>query len=561
MKAGDGEVRGSLLELTREAASKVVRQIDANALARLDAVQVVPTKHPEHGDFASNAALVLAKELGRPPREIAEAIERALLDPDGIVAKTEIAGPGFLNFFLARSHWDDLLVRILREGAAFGSSEAGQGRVVKVEFVSANPTGPLTIGHGRNAVLGDAIARLLETTGHQVKREYYFNDGGRQMRVLAQSLRARYEQELGLDAGLPPEGYQGQYLVELAKQLILEHGRDWLEADEARFKERAQAAMFEGIDQALQELGIHFDAYYNEQTLYEEGRVEAALEDLRAAGLVYEHEGAVWLRSTALGLERDRVLVKSTEEATYLLPDIAYHRESLARGYDAIIDVLGPDHIEQFPYVRAAVEALGGDPSLLEAVHYQWVNLRRDGELVKMSTRKASFITVDQLLEDVGPDVFRYFMIERRADTHIDFDVALGRERSERNPVYKIQYAHARLCSVARMAARRGVELPPLDEVAWHRLESPAELELCKILQRFPELVAHAADAREPQEVARYLLDLATAFHSYISDGKRHRVLSDDRELSQARLALVSGIRITLANGLGLLGIAAPERM
>ncbi len=557
----DREVRERLLERVREAAASVVREIDATCLDRLDSVQVVPSKGPEHGDFASNAAMVLAKALAKPPREIAQRIQRVLGESDALVAKTEVAGPGFLNFFLVPTHWNELLVRILEDAPAFGRSDEGQGQRVMVEFVSANPTGPLTIGHGRNAVLGDCIANLLEATGYEVVREYYFNDGGRQMRVLAQSLRARYEQELGLEAELPEEGYQGDYLVDVARQLAREEGRGWLESDEKCFRERAQAAMFEDIGRTLDRLGIHFDKYTNEQSLYDEGRVELALEDLGATNLVFESDGAVWLRSTSLELPRDRVLVKSTEEPTYLLPDIAYHRESLRRGYAAIIDVLGPDHIEQFPYVRAAISALGEDADRIEAVIYQWVNLRRGGELVKMSTRKASFVTVDELLDDVGSDVFRYFMIERRGETHFDFDVELGRERSERNPVYKIQYAHARLCSILRLAPERGLELGTPEQIDWQRLEAPAELELCKLLDRFPELVAHAAKAREPMEVARYLLDLATAFHSYVSDGVRHRVLSDDRELSMARLGLVRAIRSTLANGLGLLGIEAPERM
>ncbi len=557
----DREVRERLLERVREAAASVVREIDAACLERVDSVQVVPSKSPEHGDFASNAAMVLAKALDQPPREIAQRIQRALGDPDALVAKTEIAGPGFLNFFLTRAHWEDALVRILSEGEAFGRSEEGQGRRVMVEFVSANPTGPLTIGHGRNAVLGDCIANLLDATGYEVVREYYFNDGGRQMRVLGQSLRARYEQELGLDAELPEDGYQGDYLVDVAKELAREEGRGWLEGDERNFRERAQAAMFESIGRTLERLGIHFDQYTNEQSLYDEGGVESALEDLGAADLVFDGDGAVWLRSTSLDLPRDRVLVKSSEEPTYLLPDIAYHRQSLRRGYAAIIDVLGPDHSEQFPYVRAAIKALDEDADRIEAVMYQWVNLRRGGELVKMSTRKASFVTVDTLLDDVDSDVFRYFMIERRCDTHIDFDVELGRERSERNPVYKIQYAHARLCSILRLAEERGFELAAPEQIGWQRLEARAELELSKLVERFPELVAHAAEAREPMEVARYLLDLATAFHSYISDGVRHRVLSDDRELSGVRLGLVRAIRTTLANGLGLLGIGAPERM
>jgi arginyl-tRNA synthetase len=278
--------------------------------------------------------------------------------------------------------------------------------------------------------------------------------------------------------------------------------------------------------------------------------------------VIFEQDGAVWLRSTGFGLERDRVLVKSTGEATYLLPDVAYHRETLRRGVSRVIDVLGPDHIAQFPYVKAAVSALGGDAEKIELVMYQWVNLRRGGELVKMSTRKASFVTVDEVMEEVGRDVFRYFMVERRADTHLDFDVELAVERSERNPVFKVQYAHARMCSIERKAGEAGIALPAdPGALPLARLDSPEEIELAKLVQRFPDAVLRASNAREPQEVARYLLELANDFNAYISDGKRHRVVSEDRDLSLARLGLVGAVRIALANGLGLLGISAPERM
>jgi len=451
---------------------------------------------------------------------------------------------------------------VLQEGAGFGRTSSGAGAAVMVEFVSANPTGPLTIGHGRNAVLGDCIARLLEATGHKVVREYYFNDAGRQMRVLAQSLRARYLQVLGEPAELPDEGYQGEYLVEIARALAAEVGASWRDGDEARFKARATDAIFADIERTLVDLGVRFDSHFNEHTLFERKLVDRTLDDLRARGLVFEEEGAVWLRSTGFGLERDRVLIKKTGEATYLLPDIAYHRESLARGLSRIIDVLGPDHIAQFPYVRAAVSALGGDAERIELVMYQWVNLRRGGELVKMSTRKASFVTVDDVLAEVGRDVFRYFMVERRADSHLDFDVELAVERSERNPVFKIQYAHARLCSIARKADEAGLGLGDDPRaLALGRIDAPEEIELAKLVERLPDVVQHAAQAREPQELARYLLELANAFNGYISDGKRHRVVSDDHELSLARLALVSAVRTALANGLALLGVAAPERM
>ena len=555
-------MRDEVDKLIRDAAARLLRERAPASLDLVASLAVVPPKTPEHGDFASNAAMVLAKALGRPPREVAQLLQAELGNGGGALERTEIAGPGFLNVFLSRDRWRERIVRVLREGPAFGRSDAGAGSTVMVEFVSANPTGPLTIGHGRNAVLGDCIARLLEATGHKVVREYYFNDAGRQMRVLAQSLRARYLQELGDPVELPEEGYQGEYLVEIARALRAEVGDVWRDADEARFRKRAVDAIFADIERTLASLGVRFDSYFNEHTLYERGLVEATLGDLRARGVVFEQDGAVWLRSTGFGLERDRVLVKSSGEATYLLPDLAYHRESLGRGLDRIIDVLGPDHIAQFPYVKAGVDALGADAGKIELVMYQWVNLRRGGELVKMSTRKASFVTVDEILAEVGRDVFRYFMVERRADTHLDFDVELAVERSERNPVFKIQYAHARLCSIARKAAEAGIELGadpaglPLE-----RVDAPEEIELAKLVERFPEIVLHASQTREPQEISRYLLELANAFNTYVSDGKRHRIVSEDRELSLARLALVGAVRIALANGLALLGVDAPERM
>jgi len=553
-------MREQVQKLLQEAAERVVREIHPSQLERLGPIQVVPAKQPEYGDFASNAALMLAGPLQRPPRELAARIQAMLRDPDGVIERVEIAGPGFINIFLAHARWHDLLIRILREQERFGFG-GDPGERVQVEFVSANPTGPLTIGHGRNAVLGDAIVRLLEATGHEVTREYYFNDGGRQMRVLGESLRARYQQQLGREAELPEDGYQGEYLCEIARTLAREQGDAWLDADWTRFKQAAEGAIFKDIRKTLERLEIHFDVYFNEHTLYADGHVETTLSDLRATGLVYEADGAVWLRTKELGLERDRVLLKSSGEPTYLLPDIAYHREKFRRGFERIIDVLGPDHIEQFPYVKAALGALGYPADDLEVVVYQWVNLRRGTELVKMSTRAASFVTVDEVVDEVGADVFRFFMLERRADTHFDFDLDLAKERSERNPVFKIQYAHARLCSIERVALEREVELPEPEDICFARLQSPQELELVKRLERYPETLLHAARAREPQEVARYLLALATAFHSYVSDSTRHRVLSDDKELSVARLALVRAVRITLGNGLGRVGISAPERM
>ena len=554
-------MREQLQKLLQEATRRVLLRIAPEELARASDVQVVPSRSPEHGDFACNVALGLARPLDVKPRGLAERIRAEIRDPEGVIERTEIAGAGYINVFLSRSRWHELLARILLDPAIWGHAQAECPERIQVEFVSANPTGPLTIGHGRNAVLGDAIARLLEAMGHEVTREYYFNDAGRQMRVLADSLRARYAQLLGQSVPLPEDGYEGEYLTEIARTLVDQYGDGWMEADWERFREAAEEALFAGIRSSLARLGIHFDVYSNEKSLYEAGQVAATLRDLDAEGLVYESEGAKWLRATSLDLERDRVLIKSSGDPTYLLPDIAYHRGKLARGFDRVIDVLGPDHIEQFPYVKAATAALAKEAETIEVVVYQWVNLRRGGEIVKMSTRKASFVTVDEVLDEVGTDVFRFFMLERRADTHLDFDMDLARDRSERNPVFKIQYAHARMCSIERMAEERGIELGNVREIEYARPQSPPEHELCKRVGRLPEVLKHAAEAREPQELARYLLDLATAFHAYVSDSARHRVLSDDLDLSRARLALVSAVRTTLGSGLEVLGIQAPERM
>jgi arginyl-tRNA synthetase len=566
---GEGEERDRVRErvekLLLEAAQRAVGELDAARGAALARIAVVPSKSPEHGDFATPVALGEGKALGVAPRELAQRIVARVADPDGDIEKLEIAGPGFINVFLSRSRWQDALRRVLREGERYGRSDVGKGERVQIEFVSANPTGPLTIGHGRNAVLGDAIARLLEATGHAVTREYYFNDAGRQMKVLGESLKLRYQQLLeGRTEELLPEGfYGGLYLLETASRLRerVSDGelKDW---DVEQFKRAAQDDVFAMIRATLDRLGIRFDVYYNEHSLYDEGHVERTLAALRELGLVYEDDGATWLRAKDMGLERDRVLVKSSSEATYLLPDIAYHVQKFLRGFERVIDVLGPDHLDQFPYVQAALSKLGHPGERLEVAIYQWVNLLQDGEIVKMSKRKASFVTVDDVLDQVGADVFRYFMVERRAETHLDFDLALAKERSDRNPVYKIQYAHARLASIERTGEDAGMRVPDdPDAIPFALLESPAEVELAKLLARYPEIVVHAARAREPQEIARFVLDLATEFHSYVADKQRHRVLSEDRELSLARLGLVRALRIALASGLALLGISAPERM
>ena len=577
-------MRERLNQAIAAAAERVLR--DAGDGGPLPEFSLEVPRQAEHGDFATNAAMLLAKRLRRPPREIAAGLAEALGGSAG-VARAEVAGPGFVNVWLADDRWRTLLVEILTAGSSYGAGDAGKGQKIQVEFVSANPTGPLSVGHGRQAVLGDCIARLLEAAGWKVTREYYFNNGGRQMRVLGESVRARYLELLGRaapppkdaleDASLPwPEaidakpvvfprdGYQGAYIVEIAEAIRAREEDGWVdEPAERGFKAEAEATIFAGIRATLEALGIRFDVYYNETALYESKKIDAVLTDLRATGKVYDQDGAVWLRATELGLQRDRVLVKSTGEPTYLLPDIAYHREKFRRGFDRIVDVMGADHVDQVPFVRAALALLGFDPERVELVMNQFVTLSSGGKTVKQSTRRATFITTDELSEEVGVDVFRFFMVERKAEGHLDFNLDLAKEKDwSKNPAYYVQYAHARACGIERQAAERGVPPAVGERVVGAKLALPEETELLRKLGEFPELVARAAEARAPHHVAYYLRDVAGLWNPYVQDGRRHRVLNeDDPALTEARLALTGAVRTVLARGLGLLGMSAPERM
>ena len=570
-----GHIESALRDLLAEAADR-----DPLPDFALD-----PPRQIEHGDFACNAAMLLAKRLRRSPREIAEALIDKLGDAGGLVARAEVAGPGFLNLWLGGDRWQDLLRAILAAGPRYGASDIGKGEKVQVEFVSANPTGPLSTGHGRQAVLGDCIARLLEFSGCEVTREYYFNNGGRQMRVLGESVKARYLEALGRAAPPPPEafaegaaypeeidglpvvfpadGYQGDYIGDIARVLCDERADELVEEPgDGIFRERAEKEIFADIRKTLDSIGLDFDVFYNESSLYESGKIEEALTDLRAAGMIFDADGAVWFQATSLGLERDRVVVKSSGEPTYLLPDIAYHREKFRRGFDRVIDVQGADHIAQFAYLKAAVGALGLESERVELVLNQFVTITRGGKKVKQSTRRATFVTVDELVGDVGADVFRFFMVERKADGHLDFDLDLAQDQNWRkNPAYYVQYAHARTAGIQRKATEAGVALPEGGSFDASRLELPEEIELVKKLGEFPELVERAALAREPHHMTYYLRDLAGLWSPYVQDGKRHRIVSDDASLTAARLALAAAVRAVLANGLALLGVSAPEVM
>jgi len=577
-------MREQLLEKLQLALADLLREAGDEGEVPTPVLEIPRQK--DHGDFATNVAMTLAKRLGKAPRKIAEALIDQLGDAEGLLKSSEIAGPGFINFRLAENCWQNLLCEIAEAGNQYGSATFGNNRRVQVEFVSANPTGPLSTGHGRQAILGDAICRLLEFTGHDVTREYYSNNGGRQMRVLGDSVKARYCERLGKAAApskqaladpenawedardglpvlFPKDGYQGDYIGDIAAGLIEESGDALLdEPGDGVFRVRAQAAIFEEIRATLDRIGISFDVFYDEQTLYDEGKIDAAVEDLRSRQLIFEEDGAVWLRSTALGLDRDRVVIKSSGEPTYLLPDIAYHREKFRRGFETIIDVQGADHIEQFPFVATATGALGFDAEQIELVLHQFVTVTRGGQQVKQSTRKATFITIDELLDQIGVDVFRFFMVERRADSHLDFDLDLAQDKNWRkNPTYYIQYTFARSCGLERKAKEAGIAMPGPRDFDPSRLELEEEIEIVRKLSEFPDLVARAAGSREPHHIAYYLRDLAGLWSPYLQDGKRHRILSDDEALTAARLGLSLAVRVVLKNGLALLGISAPEQM
>lgn len=543
--------------------------------------------NPEHGDLATNLAMQLARDLRKAlataedvvagPRQIAESlVEHLDLDP-ARVASVEVAGPGFINIRFADAFLSTSLQEILEAGEAWGKATSGKGKTALVEYVSANPTGPLTVGHGRNAVLGDTVANLLEATGYDVTREYYFNDAGRQMRVLGESVRARYEalvnpeiemktieagegETVEVPASFPDDGYLGAYILDIARTLKEERGDDIPLDDVAPFQEAAEAVIFREITATLRRLGVEMDAHFNERSLYDSGVVWRVVERLREQDLAYDKDGAVWFATGKLGKEvegeeSDVVLVKSSGEPTYRLPDIAYHLNKLNRGYERVIDILGADHIATYPDVVRGVEALGGDASRIEVLVYQFVTLVRSGQPVKMSTRKANYVTLDDLMDEVGEDVARFFFLMRAPGTHLDFDLDLAKEASEKNPVFYLQYAHARICSVQRKAEEVGLDVQGAD---LSLLTHENEQALVKELLRMPNEVAVACERMEPHKLAVYLRDVATTFSLFYRDC---RIIGEEEPLAKARLALAEATRQTLANGLGILGVSAPERM
>ncbi len=552
---------------------EIVRSLLEQALQELGVddpvIHLERPRDPSHGDIATNVAMTLAGTLSKSPREIAEAIAERIPLTDSGVDSVEVAGPGFLNFRVTTGAAGKILAGILESDEQYGRSDRGRGQPVNIEFVSANPTGLLHVGHGRQAALGDAIASLLEWSGWAPFREFYYNDAGRQIERLALSLRARYQQHFGRDFPVPADGYLGETLVDLASELAELDGERWLEAPETQALERMRLFAVDRLraqqDQDLTAFGVHFQEYFLESSLYDDGRVERTVTDLRETGLVYEKDGATWLRTTEFGDQKDRVMVKSDGSATYFLPDVAYHVTKWERGFHNAINIQGSDHHGTVTRVRAGLRALGLPEGYPEYVIHQMVTVEREGLQAKFSKRSGDYVTLRDLIEEVGVDVTRYFFLMRKPEAQLVFDLDEALDRSERNPVYKVKYAHARLCSVLRKSGFAEDDLRP-EDVPLERLEHESERELIQQLSEFPDVVQRAAEQRAPHVICDYLERTAGEVNSWYHAGNPTRdpglaVLVDDSQLRAARLVLTRAARIVLRNGLRLLGLDAPERM
>jgi arginyl-tRNA synthetase len=549
----------------RDIVQAAARQAYADGQLPSDAfpdVDIEEPKNEAHGDFSTNLALIMAKVQKMAPRKIAEILKPYLEDAADWIQNVDIAGPGFINFSIAPNAWWPVLETIHADDERYGASTIGKGRKIQVEFVSSNPTGPLHVGHGRGAAVGDSVARILAFSGYEVQREYYINDSGRQIRTLGLSVLLRYRELFGESVEFPETCYQGGYIVDLARALKEQDGDRLLSQTEddaitacARY---AAGLIIAGIREDLLEFGVTFDQWFSEQSLYDTGRVEACIARLREKQQVYEKDGALWFNTTAFGDEKDRVVVRNNGITTYFASDIAYHQEKFERGFDRVIDVWGADHHGYIPRMKAAVEATGTAPERFQVILVQLVNLLRGGVPVAMSTRAGEFVTLQDVVREVGRDAARFLFLTRHYDSPLDFDLEVAKQKSNDNPVYYVQYVHARIASIRRKA---GVDLPdgvPLDPQALTSLTTPEDVQLIKHLNRFPEIIEAGTRFMEPHRVTFYLMTLAGAFHSYYN---RQRVLTEDPIATRGRLYLVTAVQKVIRNGLTLLGVSAPERM
>ena len=552
-------MRSHLKELLSRAIEKTAKGGELNS-TELPPLLLEPPKQREFGDLATNVAMLWAKSEKKPPSAIAEAILKNIDDPEEVLARKEIAGPGFLNFtFSPRFYFQQL-----REIAVAKNDivDLGHGAKVQVEFASVNPTGPLHVGHGRVAVIGDVLARLHEATGFQVEREYYVNDAGNQMENLGQSIYARYREIFGEEFEFPEGGYPGDYVREIAAEIRQQHGDKFLHEDKVEavnvFRQYGGGALLNTIRTQLKDFGIEFDSFFSEKEMRERGDVAEAMNLLRARGLLYSQDGAEWYKSTQFGDDKDRTVIKSDGELTYFAADIAYHRSKYERNFAKLVNVWGADHHGYVPRLKAAMRGLGYDPKVLQVVLVQMVQLTRGGEPVRMGKRTGEFIALEDVIEEVGRDAARFFFLMRKSDSHLDFDLELAKRQSSDNPVFYVQYAHARVSSIFEQAVKSGVELGARDAVQVERLDLAEELELIRKMIQFNDVLEESVRELEPHRMVFYLSDLAGEFHRYYN---RHRVITEDAELSRARLLLIENVQITIRRGLEILGIDAPLKM
>ena len=537
---------------------KYLSEIVADALAKLNVqsnIIIEKSSNTNFGDYSTNIALSLSKQLKNSPLKIAEDIGNLLKIDKNIITEYSVTKPGFLNFFVSNTYYQKTVNEIISSSKSYGMTEIGKNKTANVEFVSANPTGPLTVGHGRQAVLGDTIANILEWHNYKVTREYYYNDAGRQMRILGESVAARYFDLIGKKYDFPDDGYKGEYIISIANQIKDSHNEK-LQKNSKVFRREAEKAIFKDIKKTLNSIGIKHDVFSNEQTYYDNGSIDELVKELNNKNLIYNSDGAVWFKATKLGLEKDRVYYKSSGEATYRLPDTAYHRHKLNRGFDLVVDIFGADHADAYPDVLAALNALDIDTNPIKVLIHQFVTLLKGGEKVKMSTRQANFVTLDELINEVGGDVVRYFFIMRSMNSHLNFDLDLAADQSEKNPVYYIQYAHARISNIINNGKSKHIDVDGNFDSSL--LLNTAEISLIKSLYEFPEIMKKKLNTLEPQSIANHLHDIASEFHKFYA---KCRVITDDIELTKSRIHLIKSVKIVLANGLNILGIQAPEKM
>lgn len=554
----------------------ILEEAKTNGLLRFETLPLIPVEAPKeksHGDIATSIALALAPREGKRPLEIAKIILKGLEGKDIDFEKVEIAGPGFINFTFRKEYWHEILNDVLKKGETYGRSELGKGIDVNVEFVSANPTGPLHIGHGRGAALGDALSNLLQTAGYKIHREYYINDTGTQMETLGRSLWIRLLQLHNQNVSLPENHYQGEYIKGIAREMVttrrldeiikITKVRDFFDLSKKPeeevipfFTDYAEESILKGIREDLERFGVRYDRWFSEKSLYEDGKVDSVLSEIKERGFLYEQDGALWLETTRFGDDKDRVVRRKSERYTYFASDIAYHNNKFNRGFRRIIDIWGADHHGYVPRMKAVIQALGNTPETLNILLVQLVTLLKEGKPVAMSTRAGEFVTLKEVIDEVGVDAARYIFLTRRHDSHLEFDLEVARRQSSENPVYYVQYAHARIASLFRETAVRGIILP--ETVDTGLLNLPEELDLIKDIANYPEVIEGSALSLEPHRITYYLHGLASRLHSYYY---KYRVITDNLELTYARLFLMKSLGIVIKNALKILGVSAPEKM